>query len=101
MVSDVSTLRALDIIVHDCFYNVRFDENLQLCISDFKKSLAATGISENLKFHVRINHFQQCLEYFNEEEGLGIWSKQAGRRFLIAEPLSALAYSTVLIHNLR
>lgn len=78
MVPYVSAFKALDKIVHDCFSNSRLGGELPQWIGDFKRSLAATNVTETLKIHVCLKHLEQSLEFLEREEGFGIWSEQAG-----------------------
>ena len=84
----IETFKALNKIVDSCF-KIKTDETKKLdaLLTEFRKGLLAINVSETLKIHVLLEHLEQCLNFLGENEGLGLWSEQAGeaihREFLI------------------
>lgn len=83
----VAAFKAMNKIA-DNFFTVRRNGNeaLQPLIEELKHAFLSTGISQTLKIHVLLDHLDDVLNILKSEEGLGLWSEQAGesihRQFL-------------------
>ena len=47
-------------------------------MSKLRKAFISTEVSETLKIHVITRHIDHCLHFLCDDEGLGLWSEQAG-----------------------
>lgn len=73
-------------VVDSCFSTKNVSQDLNKYTEELKKTFRKTNVSESLKIHVVLHHLTNCL-HFIKNDGLGIWSEQAGesihREFLI------------------
>ncbi|CAH1110507.1 unnamed protein product [Psylliodes chrysocephalus] len=73
-----AAFRAMDKIVHSCFAVRRVQSELSHHIKDLKTALLAIDVTETLKIHITLCHIEESLEFLNDNEGFGLWSKQVG-----------------------
>ena len=75
----ITAFKIMNKIVNSCFSLKRLEpiENIRTLITDLRKALLATAVSETLKIHVLLEHLNQCLEQIDSKQGLGLWSEQA------------------------
>lgn len=74
----ISVFKAMNKVVDSCFSTRKVSENLDLHLEMLKKCFyAVPHVSETLKIHILLNHIQECVKFI-DNEGLGIWSEQAG-----------------------
>lgn len=78
----ISTFKAMNKIVENCFSIKRVAENLESNIGELNKCFKATGVSETLKIHIILHHLSHCLYFLKNDDGLGLWSEQAGESIL-------------------
>lgn len=79
LVPYVSAFNAMNKVVENCFSSKVVDlSSLKSEIDYLRKTVAAIEISENLKMHILLDHIEECLHFLNKDDGLGLWSEQAG-----------------------
>ncbi|CAH0556707.1 unnamed protein product [Brassicogethes aeneus] len=84
----ISSFKIMNKIVEKCFMTgkVASGYDYEADINMLAKCFKATGVSETLKIHVIIHHLQDSINFL-KNNGLGLWSEQAGesvhRNFLI------------------
>lgn len=80
LVPFISAFKSMDKLVTLCFGTRASpdQENVKKCMSDLRKAFLSTEVSETLKIHVATRHIDQCLYFLPNDEGLGLWSEQAG-----------------------
>ena len=74
----IISFKAMNKIVNTCFSAKQadlsdFDKNL----SEFREAFKSTGISQTVKIHIILAHLKQAITFLNND-GLGLWSEQAG-----------------------
>lgn len=75
----ISSFKVIDKIVKSCFSIKIVGSNVRDLVIDLKKALRALdNVSETLKVHVAVNHIEQGINFLENNDGLGLWSKQAG-----------------------
>lgn len=75
----VSAFKAMNRIVENCFSTKTTDvSSLKNEIAYLKKVVSSTDVSITLKMHILLDHLDEGLSFLNEDEGLGLWSEQAG-----------------------
>lgn len=74
----ISAFNAMNKVVDSCFSNENFDNDLDQNLLELSEAFKSTGVSKTLKIHVLLDHLKQCLEFLDNDDGLGLWSEQAG-----------------------
>ncbi|CAH1104522.1 unnamed protein product [Psylliodes chrysocephalus] len=77
----VQTFKAMDNLVKCCFGTTKSGSNtcLQKCIEEVRKNYKAIeNVTVTLKIHVLLEHLEDCICFFENNETLGYWSEQAG-----------------------
>ena len=86
MVPFIAGFKAMDKIVTSCFSVRSVGPDLDKHVNKLKKAFASTGVSTTLKIYIILTHLNHCLLVL-DQNGLGLWSDQAGesihREFLI------------------
>lgn len=75
----VSVFKSMNKVVESCFSTKKYGSVSDLAknIDELKKTFKAIDVSETLKIHVALHHLQHCLHFLGND-GLGLWSEQAG-----------------------
>ena len=74
----VSVLKSFNKVVNDCFTSYEISSETRKDITNLRKDIQATGLSETLKLHTIMYHLEDCLDALPNNKGLGFWSEQAG-----------------------
>lgn len=78
----IAAYKAMDKVVNCCFGARKVGPSLGLYMKELRKALDAVkyidDVSETLKIHVLTNHIEECLEFIENNDGLGTWSEQSG-----------------------
>ena len=74
----ITAFKTMNEIVRDCFCTHRADTaNLDENLIKLRKALESTGITQTLKIHIILDHLKQGISLLSND-GLGLWSEQAG-----------------------
>lgn len=74
----IASFKAMNKIVTTCFSAKQADlTDFHKNLSEFRKALKSTGISQTVKIHIILEHLKQAIIFLNND-GLGLWTEQPG-----------------------
>ena len=74
----VPALKGMNKVEEDCFSTRKASPDTSKHISELKTLFEGSDLHETLKIHVILNHVEDCLATIEDNQGLGLWSEQAG-----------------------
>lgn len=74
----ISAFKAMNKVVHGCFSTKKVSTDINKHLEELSKCFyAIPNLSETLKIHILLNHVEDSIDFINNQ-GLGLWSEQAG-----------------------
>ena len=75
----IHAYKAMNKLVDCCFTSGKRGMLINSHINELRNALKSIGdISETLKIHVILEHVESCLQFIDNNNGLGFWSEQSG-----------------------
>lgn len=75
----INAFKAMNKVVNCCFKSDKVGEGLNEHLKELRRALdAIENLSETVKIHVLKEHIEKCLEFIENDYGLGLWSEQCG-----------------------
>lgn len=95
----INAFKAMDKIVGNCFSTKKIEPETVQNLNKLNKILPAMEISKTLKIHVLLDHFMDCVNFW-DGDGLGNWSEQAGESIHHEFSFTGIAekYLSLIIH---
>lgn len=79
MVPYINAYKAMDKLVNSCFTSGKVEPAYSSHLNELRRALESIeNVSKTLKIHVLLEHLEQCLQFIDNDNGLGFWSEQSG-----------------------